>query len=534
MLSKHFTALLFFLAAFSGAQAQVFADLTESGKYISTSVSGKYILYWGEMQANFLAAHHWRDTIEITPGKLRKSLTQLPKLWDGSRLATELTLTFEDVPLRVAQDDKPAYYSNVSQIDARFLQEATPGTVLQVSNIALTNGGMGHLVLVLIPEDQQTSRTPYINNFPFVAEYKGFDGFQWGPYLHHFATRDYFTVKELETTLLTQPVLNWFPDRVPYPLEVTIRPILQGVDLPAVRIASEGDAYSELAAAGLLPYRHFMVPGSTWELSVGDAREHSADVKAWMSIVAEDDPRLLLTRNRNGNKLSLYWNQEAYAWEGLYLKSFTLADGSTHSADHPWSGQMVVQLPSDTSRIAESLGSIQMAVNEGAALSPAYEIHTEDHIWKMEPGAALPPELMQQLQKNSYATWFLEHFTVPDSDIDLTGFRIIALFRQTFDRSTLEALLDQSKSSRISIRHLPLSVPQHAAVFQLVLPEYSSVHFRVFHESGALLYETTQDRIMGQSELEVPYSRLRPGKLYLFAETPLGVGLLEWAMPRRP
>ncbi len=295
----------------------------------------KFIFYWGDMQGVLLAANQYHCSIEVPTTAFRKSIFSHPFLWNGNAMSDSLVFKLEGQMVSSSKNEKQIYLDHQTQLDKQFGQNARAGETIQISDLLLGNGIYGSILITLkepVPQKTPQRRFPAADR-PVTVTKEWIDFFQWGPFIDEWSQRDYFTVQEVLTTIATDPVFVWNPNKVQEGMEVQISPLVPNVDIPQQVADLNGMTYQQFSGQFLKSYGHLIQPGMAIELGLRTSQQRHQEIRATMNVVAPDDPRLQLKRSKDGHAFSFQWGSWQSSWDHLYLKTFQLADGTTIHAD---------------------------------------------------------------------------------------------------------------------------------------------------------------------------------------------------------
>ena len=502
------------------------------------ATAAKMIFYWGEIQCDLSEENGYQNNIETTLPKLRKSIFSAPYTWTGKKLQDTTVFQFESISITSIRGNAAAYSALVSDIDRQYLQSAKPGTVLHITGLQLGEGRTGTIHLSIQEEGEKPKRRNFRDqNRLVMMENDVFDAFHWGPYVNNLMSRDFFTVKEIETTLNSEPFVEWNPYVPPYPLEVRIAPVSPDIDLPASVIQLDGmTTYSEKVSTSTKAYRHLIQPGMNLVLVLGSASQHSQDVRVLLQVVEEGDPRLQLRRDRNGHDVQFNWGNFSVTQDQLYLRSFNTPDNKVIYADRStwlYLTQRITQSASETQEEVREQALKNFLQTRPSILVDGLEItdFTFDFVfdrktWTIGPGEMLPTELQQKIRDQT-AKLFMPDFTIQhirsESGYDFGQMELFGMLRTGISiRKEMEYYRQQPISTRITLSEPEISSNGGDIWFNITLPEFCAVQMTVFNESGKSLYFSGDDRPQGKSRLHIPGGFLEKGNLLIVIDTPVG------------
>lgn len=498
----------------------------------------KMIFYWGEIQCDLSEENGYQNIIETTLPKLRKSIFSAPYTWTGKKLQDTTVFYFESIAITSIRGNAEAYSAFVSEIDRKFLQSATPGTVFHITGLQLGAGRVGTIRLSIQEEGEKPKRRNFRDqNRLVMMKNDVFDAFHWGPFVNNLMSRDFFTVKEIETTLNSEPFVEWNPYVPPYPLEVRIAPVSPDIDLPASVIQLDGaPAYSEKISTSTKAYRHLIQPGMNLELVLGNASQHSQDVRVWLQVVEDGDPRIQLRRDRNGHEVQFNWGSFSVTQDQLYLRSFNTPDNKVLHADRStwlYLTQRITQSASETQEevreqaLNNFLQTRPSILVDGLELKDfTFDFVLDKETWTIGPGELLPTAVQEKI-KAQVARFAMPDFTIQhirsESGYDFGQMELFGMLRiGTPPLKKMEYYLQQPISTRITLSEPEISSNGGDICFNITLPEFCAVQMTVFSESGKSLYFSSDDRPQGKSRLHIPGGFLEKGKLLIVIDTPMG------------
>ncbi len=327
---RRYFPIIALLLATKTVSAFQLADGTQK----NTFPNRRYIFYWGEYQCDLTPENGYRGQLEISAGAFRRLLLFPPKVWTGSELMRDFTFKLEQFSLSTAD-----YTARLGELDAALGPRIKAGAVMRVGELPLGDGLAGSVDVSIGGEEEKKDVLPFRGNWtsnsPFLNE-RLLESVAWGREdITKMSDRDFFTVSEFWQTVRQQPYAEWQPSAEPQTIRATIS--FQGPDQGSFSLSallSDDMEYRQMLN-NLNNYKHLARPGNTISLELQTARNYERLYKKQLTLVADDDARLLLRRSRDTHNLQIEWGNYRETLDGLYLSNFAQTDGKTAAADGP-------------------------------------------------------------------------------------------------------------------------------------------------------------------------------------------------------
>ena len=515
----------FLIAALLLAAKALFAFQLADSTQKNTFPGPRYIFYWGEYQCDLTQENGYRGRLEITAGAFRRLLLYPPKMWTGSALLRDFTFKLEYFSLSAAD-----YTSRIGELDAALGPRIKAGAVMHVGELPAGEGHAGAVDVFIGEEEEKKDVLPFrgswASNSPFLNE-RLLESVAWGREdITKMSDRDFFTVSEFWQTVRQQPYAAWQPSAEPQ----TVRAIIsfQGPEQGSFGLSallSDDMEYRQMLN-NLNYYKHLARPGNTISLELQTARNYERLYKKQLTLVADNDARLLLRRSRDTHNLRIEWGNYAETLEGLYLSNFTQADGKIAAVDGPIA--RTAMLSSDPSFRTALFGKPLICRIDGEPLSGvSFRLGIAGETYEMvsgEPfGDSIAAKIAARCDENTglqLDSFHLAGIDLPPLyfDIRFTAFRNSALVRNDLD------VLLKTASESAPAELFPPLVTNEDIQIRFSLPKEAFVALSIFEADGRLAYLTEERYAAGQHRISVPRGLVySTGKHLVFLNTPFGV-----------
>lgn len=490
------------------------------------NTSDKYILYWGNLQADLTRANNFHVTAELTVQDFRQMLLHQPKLWNGKVLVAQVVFRLDGHPLTATRTEQD-YVTRLGWLDETFGRPATEGQVLHLTDLRLDEATTGSIDIRLKEPEQQPSKDVVVwqSNTTSMLNTQLLEQVAWGREdILEISNRDFFTENEFWQIIRLEPFVVWNPYVTQREVRVSIRIATRALTEQGFVSMLESNAYRSMVD-NVGNYKHLVRPGSLATLTLLTDQHDRLYEKA-LNIVADSDPRLTLRRNRDTHTLKIKWGALEQTLRNLYL----IGDM------RDLSGQLVsVDDPRDM-RLTINFGELKSMLGQRPALwiddqivsDLGFNLSAGDWSVQIPPGEQMPDSLVN--------TDIPTKATLRLSGLQASGYALGTLsfsmnFTQSFDfllwPNRLSSLLFASGSARIALHPPVLQEKVYAVSFEL--KQETILSLSVFEPDGWNTWTLNEKYIAGQHRVEIPRSVFRnSGKHYLFLNTPFGVARQEF------
>lgn len=512
----------------SPAQAFQFADAIAP----KPAQSGKFIFYWGQQQCDLAAEQQYSGHIRLTPTEFRQMLLSTPKLWNGTGLVPDFTFRLQEFPVRVKD-----YLGQIAALDQQFGQAAIAGKMLVINQLNLGNGASAHIdVEITAPEKDKRGIFGYQGYAPFLNN-QLLETASWGlDEKFNIAERDFFTVSEFWQIFGQEPYLEWRGWQEPSPVLAELQIIDAEEVTMSVRFELEQSSYSEFVKQAHI-YQHLIKPGVRTTLLLQTADQYERLFQKSLQLVADNDERLRLRRNRDFHTVQFRWGDWAENIEFLYLRNVAGAEEKAAPVDQP-----IVRRTFITG-IADS-------IDEWAAITPtfmvdqdqintaSFTIHIGDNLeYRVQDGRFDAGDFRRTFSNDS-----LNKYGLRITDIELPGYDLpsIQLLTQgkLFNTRMSLFLANKFESLQQNVVTFPGYTLQSPVLegqewkFKAEIPSRGDLLFSVFNSEGSNIYLEDTTVKAGQNTFTVPTSTLPgKGKYHAFLNSIFGVVKVEFEVP---
>ena len=490
------------------------------------NTSDKYILYWGNLQADLTRANNFHVTAEITVQAFRQMLLHQPKLWNGKVLVAQVVFRLDGHPLTATRTEQD-YVTRLGWLDETFGRPATEGQVLHLTDLRLDEATTGSVDIRLKEPEQAPSKDVVVwqSNTTSMLNTQLLEQVAWGREdILEISNRDFFTENEFWQIIRLEPFVVWNPYVPQREVRASIRIATRALTEQGFVSMLESNAYRSMVD-NVGNYKHLVRPGSLATLTL-HTDQHDRLYEKALNIVADNDPRLTLRRNRDTHTLKIKWGALEQTLRNLYL----IGDM------RDLSGQLVsVDDPRDM-RLTINYGELKSMLGQRPALwiddqivsDLGFNLSAGDWSVQIPPGEQMPDSLVN--------TDIPTKATLRLSGLHASGYALGTLsfsmnFTQSFDfllwPNRLSSLLFASGSARIALHPPVLQEKVYAVSFEL--KQETILSLSVFEPDGWNTWTLNEKYIAGQHRVEIPRSVFRnSGKHYLFLNTPFGVARQEF------
>lgn len=514
---------LFFALVFAArtVSAFQFAD----GAKGSMPTAARYIFYWGTQQCDLTQANDYKGQLNLTPPGFRQILLSPPKVWNGSALLRDFSFKLEGITVSTSD-----YTARLGELDAALGPKASIGAVLRLTDLPLAEGVSGAVDIRITDPENEKEFAPFRGNWtsnaPYLNEYL-LERAVWGREdITRMSDRDFFTVSEFWQTVRQQPYAEWRPSAEPQTIRATVS--FQGPDQGSFGLStllSDDMEYRQMLN-NLNNYKHLARPGNIISLELQTARNYERLYKKQLTLVADNDARLLLRRSRDTHTLQIEWGNYRETLDGLYLSKFTQADGKTAAVDGPVA--RIAMLSSDPASKTALFGEPLVCRIDGEPLSGvSFRLSIAGETYDMVSGEPFGDSIAAKIAAKcdektglQLDSFHLAGIDLPPLyfDIRFTAFRNSALVR-----NDLDILLKTASDSTPAELFPPLVTSQDIQI-SFSLPTDAFVMISIFEPNGRLAHLTEERYAAGQHRISVPRGVINStGKHFVFLNTPFGV-----------
>ncbi|MCC6463480.1 MAG: hypothetical protein IT260_23620 [Saprospiraceae bacterium] len=523
-------ALRFWLLAFCCSLAclpAAYSFQLADGSPAAPKAPARYIFYWDRLQCVLEEANGFKGSLKTTPQGFRSLLLSAPSIWNGSALNKAFVFKINDMPVNTAE-----YSAAISTLHTAFGKDAAEGQVYHLSDLPLDGQQKGAIDLYL--ETPSTdSKKPANGPRPMAAaNYLNHDMLvraEWGREdIYETSNRDFFTETEFWQTIRQRPVLEWQPYTTPKEVNASVVFLNQGEHTFIINQPLNDDQYRQLLNQ-LEPYRHLVYPGAELELSLQTASYDKLYQKK-MLIVAPNDPRLSLRRQRDQHVLQFQWGPWTERIPDLYLSRFPDAAGKMVLVDQAITQNSMIRTSSgDVAEILRALPDCR--IDEQPAPGLVFRLSIADSSWTINPAngpltdtvVAQMVELYQQVEDMRLDSFQLPDYELPPIHLRLSYFNVSGALSV---KNELPALQAAPLSKRVKLSAPTRSDTDYVLEFEV--PEPALVYLTVFEPGGWNTFFLKDLYLPGRHTARIPRSSFRQaGKHLVFLNTPYGVARQE-------
>ena len=505
----------------------------------------KCIFYWGDMQSVLLQKNNYEAEISVSPHNFRKSMFSQPSLWNGKSLVRDFQFKFEQMDISVAAN-KEFFNQLIPVLDTKYAQNAKAGDLFIVENIPIADGYTGCIKITINKDTLETTKQRYdfvdagtISNFKALAQAN------WGAFIHSendAEDRDFFSVQEFWQTINTPPSLEWGVDKPKEKIMILISFHDLSTKLNSLALEFDTTNYTQNIENLMKPYAHLITPGLSVRLELKTANQYHTELQSLLQIVADDDPRLTLKRQKNTHKFSVEWGD--LKWNSnQYLLSFPTTDGHQRYADRSsfmmlrqeWTNPEMYQIDdafNRTKKLKEMLAARPTIRVDGKEVWPySFDIQYDKTNYSIAENELLPYELQDKLYStltnpNEPSSVF---FTLKNIK-SKSGYIFDPLELNCFmggyveqNYASFEYLKRQPQSTKFTLNPpSPNPISDSNLRVEVIIPHGANVVITVFDESGKSRYRDSKDFPIGLAYFTVPAGRLEKGLNHIFVSTPWG------------
>ncbi|MBL7796843.1 MAG: hypothetical protein JNJ90_10095 [Saprospiraceae bacterium] len=520
----HLPALLSLLLV---SQSTLFGFQLADGARPAPNTSDKYIFYWGNLQADLTRANNFHATAELTVQDFRQMLLHQPKLWNGKVLVAQVAFRLNGHPLTATRTEQD-YVTRLGWLDETFGRPATEGQVLRLTDLRLDEATTGSVDIRLKEPEQQPSKDVVVwqSNTTSMLNTQLLEQVAWGREdILEISNRDFFTENEFRQIIRLEPFVVWNPYVPQREVRAGIRIASRALTEQGFSCVLESTAYRSMVD-NVENYKHLVRPGSLVTLTLFTDQHDRLYEKA-LNIVADNDPRLTLRRNRDAHRLRVKWGAMDQTIPNLYLQNdLRDASGAFIGVDDPKTMRYTLNLGERIPMLSlrpevwidgESVPDLAFSLSSGdgwLVQVPAYAPMPDSLGASIPEKSTLQLDNLQAVGYDLSALTFVLTFTFPPNDLLLV-------------RNRLSSLLVAGSSARIALHPPELNEKAYAVSFELKEP--AMVRLSLFEPDGWNTWTLEEKYAAGQHRVEIPRSVFRnPGKHYLFLSTPFGVARQEF------
>jgi len=507
------------------SRTALFGFQLADGARPAPNTSDKYIFYWGSLQADLTRANNFHATAEIGVQAFRQMLLHAPNLWNGSALVAQVAFRLDGHPVTATRGEQD-YVSRLGWLDETFSPTATEGRVLHLTDLRLDDATTGSIdILLKEPETKPFSDVSvWQSNTTSMINDQLLEQVAWGREdILDISNRDFFTENEFWQIIRLEPFVVWNPYVAQREVRAGIRVASRTGTEQGFTTVLESNAYRSMVA-NIANYKHLVRPGSLATLTL-HTDQHDRLYEKALNIVADNDPRLVLRRNRDTHTLRLLWGAMDQTIRNLYLQNdLRDATGALVSVDD----QKVMRYTLQAGELEHLLALRPELWIDGQRIPDlAFTLASGDWSAAVQAGKPMP---------DSLATPMLEKNTLQLRNLQASGYDLSALtfsinFIQSNEllmvRNRLSSLLAANSSARITLHHPVREGKVYSVVFELKEP--TRFRLSVFEPDDWTVYSTDDTYLAGTHRVEIPLSVFRnSGKHYLFLNTPFGVARQEF------
>ena len=516
---------IFFLLALSLLAQSALAFQFADGTPTIAPAGSKYIFYWGQHQCDFTEASGYKGNLSLSPVGFRQMLLHTPTIWDGARLIRDFTFTLEGQ--RISTEN---YTSRLGDWDVLFGAKATFGNTFHATNLPLGNGIAASVdILIINPdekEDFKPARGNWASNAPFLNS-NLLEQVVWGREdITKISDRDFFTVSEFWQTVRQQPFVDWKISVPPQTLRagINFQSPEQG-SFGVFAVLPEYDEYRQMLD-NLYNYKHLARPGATVSFILQTAERYEELYKKQMTLVADNDPRLLLRRSRDTHILTIEWGHFKTALEGLYLTTFTDSTGKVAPIDEPIA--RIISISNIDTIITETLAARPRCLVDGEPVPGlSFSLSASKYSYKLSDDMPLSKEMAAEIvdrekgriefQLDSFA---LSGYVLPQMSLYI---QFLSFTNELLVRNDFETLMKTATDQSVVLLPPPI-VTKDSIEITFNLPKEAIAKISLFGPEGLLDHLISDKFSAGQSKVSIARSKTRfEGKHYVFLNTPFGV-----------
>jgi hypothetical protein len=520
------TGLLFLLLF--GAHATLFSFQFADGAPPAPQTSSKYIFYWGNLQADLTAENQFHTRAQMTPQAFRQMLLRAPYLWNGAAMAQQVSFRLDGHPITATRSEQD-YVSRLGWLDETFGAKATDRQVLRLTDLYLDGQATGSIDLVLETQEDKGPNdvVRWQNTIVSMLNTNLLERVVWGREdIHEVSNRDFFTENEFWQTVQQMPFAVWSP-------YVTPTEIRAGIQVKSRALTTQGftciltpDTYTNMVA-NMANYKHLLEPGSVVSLTL-HTHQHERLFEKSLNIVAENDPRLALRRDRDTHNLKIKWGALDQTISNLYLLELRDTQGNLTAVDAPNDMRITIQV----GELEPMLALHPQFWIDGEPLPDVtFRLSTPNRSTLVSPGQPMPDSLAADFAQASGDLVMLQLHQLQTPGYDLSSLEFSLSFftgnNALFMRNTLSALMTAPGSARIKLLPPEEKTKNFEVAFELLEP--AAVRLSIFEPDGWNTYTIGDKFPAGRSSVQIPHSVFRrSGKHYLFMNTPFGVAKQEF------
>lgn len=522
---------ILFFALFFTAKA-VFAFQFADGTSGNKPPGIKYIFYWGNYQCDLTQANGYKGQLTVSLSGFRQILLHPPNIWNGSSLLRDFSFKLEGISIST-----PAYASRLGELDAALGPQTTAGKVFHITELGLGDGLTGFVDIQLKEDEDKKDILPVRGNWsstaPFLNE-QLLQSVAWGREdITRMSDRDFFTVSEFWQTVRQQPYLEWQPYAAAGTIRVSIN--FQGPEqgpFVLTTVLTDDDAYRQMLD-NLNNYKHLARPGATISLELQTAERYEQLYKKQMTLVPDSDSRLLLRRKRDTRVVEISWGAFVANLGGLYLSTFTQADGKTAPIDGPVSRFAMVTY-ADALQSSMVKQPLVCRIDGESRSGLSCRATFLDKTFELKAGESFPDTLAAAILVNCDAKNPLQLDSFVLAGVDLPPMHFLVHFASFGNLSLVpnefEVLQKTAAMYTLAKLFQPV-VTEDSMQIRFQLPKKAFCQISIFEPNGNLVHLTEGKYAAEEQLVKIPREGIKAGsKYFVFLNTPFGVAKAEMEM----
>lgn len=501
-----------------------------SNKNPTDSAAGtKFIFYWGKLQCDLSETNQYRGIYRCTAADFRQILHSTPYLWTGDQMAERVSFQLESHRV-IATRGTFDYTSLIGKLDEAIGQKVVDGQTLQITGLQLNEQISGRIDLFIEASETKDQGVVYRRPPPGASNMLNTEFLEmvvWGrEAIYENSNRDFFSETEFWRTVQQFPAVEWAPDIQPGAVRASIQVKDIGDASFDLRAHLEAPYYQQMVE-NLNNYRHLIKPGSRITLALHTVEEYERLYEKNMYLVADNDPRLALRKNRNTHTFRMEWAGWEESAEQVYLLQVKDANGNPLTVDP------TISLASTTMTdvLAAMMGEGPTFWIDGH-LAPdiSFRLQTPAGAVRIDAGQGIPDTLIAALNRAP-----LERYEIKIDSLQMAGYdlsalsctlRFFYLAENLRVRNQLSALLAAPSTAWVKI--YPLSPLDSGYAVELELLRETSGQLSIFSSEGENIFTLGNMYPAGRHTVEIPRAVFKqPGKYFVFLNTIYGVGKQE-------
>lgn len=502
------------------SRTALFGFQLADGARPAPNASDKYIFYWGSLQADLLRENNFHANANVTVHAFRQMLLRPPNLWNGTALVAQVAFRLDGHPITATRGEQD-YVSRLGWLDETFSPKATEGQVVHLSDLRLDGATTGSIDIHLKEPETKPSNDVSVwqSNTSSMMNDQLLEQVAWGREdILDISNRDFFTENEFWQIIRLEPFVVWNPYAAQREIRAGIRIASRTLTEQAFTTVLESSAYRGMVA-NIGNYKHLVRPGSLATLTL-HTDQHDRLYEKALNIVADNDPRLTLRRNRDTHTLKIKWGALEQTLRNMYMIG-DLRDpqGQLVGVDAPKELRLTINFDELESMLDRRP---ELWIDGQSVPDLAFSLSAGDWSVHIPTGAPMPDSLAANIPAK--ATLRLHGLQTVGYDLGAVAFSLnfIQANEAILWRNRLSSLLMAPGSARIVLQPPVLQPKAYAVEFELKEPAF--VVLSVFEPDGWTVHTLEEKFAAGTHRVEVPLSAFRnSGKHYLFLNTPFGV-----------